>query len=358
MLSFFNEDRIWFESAWIKNFGPHIVITLTIAIFLLDTVTPRSFVDWMFYVIPVFFTVILWSRRTISILIVCTVFITAGYYLSPLNRPVYIGAVNRGVGAVVLWATAGLLVLRKRDTDKLREVSQQLLKEKQAKANFLADASHELRTPLAIIQSIVDVSAKQPNPYKLDKDMLQGMNTEIRHMSELISELTAMAKTQPLNKSELHYETINLKDLLSDIAERHELLAKKRKIVISHNVPSIIFEGDLKKLIKLFSNLVTNAIRHGKEGGTVWISATCDDGFISVEVADDGIGIPENEYPHIFERFYRINGQDDEGTGLGLAICKLIVESHDGSISVSSRQNEGSIFSVRLPIAKKIQDGN
>ncbi|NLL90695.1 MAG: ATP-binding protein, partial [Dehalococcoidales bacterium] len=110
--------------------------------------------------------------------------------------------------------------------------------------------------------------------------------------------------------------------------------------------------ADPKMLFQLFSNLLDNALKHTPSAGSVFIKAVNEKDSVSIEIKDTGDGIPEEHLPHIFDRFYRIEENNDNGFGLGMAICKSIVEAHNGEISVESKQGKGTVFKIRLPLVR------
>jgi two-component system sensor histidine kinase ResE len=147
---------------------------------------------------------------------------------------------------------------------------------------------------------------------------------------------------------------VSLNDLISDVLERMRALADQRRVRLDGRVAPQIdpVTIDPQKIERVLANLIGNAIRHTPEGGQVTIDAQRDDGRVRVSVRDTGEGIPEEDLPRVFERFYRgekSRARSSGGAGLGLAIARGIVEAHGGHIEVNSRLGEGSIFTFTLP---------
>jgi two-component system phosphate regulon sensor histidine kinase PhoR len=170
-------------------------------------------------------------------------------------------------------------------------------------------------------------------------------------MERLIDDLLELSRAEsggvPLDREEIPLPTF-----LSRIAELHrpsaERVGKTLEVVSSEGT----LRADVRKLILAVSNLVDNAIKHGKEGGRVTVSGKVDPSGCTLEVKDDGPGIPAGDLPRIFERFYRVDkGRSREmgGTGLGLSIVKHIVESHEGTLHAESRLGVGTRFVIRIP---------
>jgi two-component system, OmpR family, sensor kinase len=149
----------------------------------------------------------------------------------------------------------------------------------------------------------------------------------------------------------LHYEEFDVAALLREVSQLHRDTAPRVEIRESLPNTPLLAVGDRNLLFQAFSNLLSNAIKYSPDGDVVTITAAGDADEIAVTVADSGIGIRDDEKAHLFERYYRgSNVSGTVGTGIGLYLVKLVVELHQGSISVQSREGEGSAFTVRLPL--------
>ena len=211
---------------------------------------------------------------------------------------------------------------------------------------------HDLRSPLNAIMGFAEFSQQ------LGADRIAQIhdNLGLIHKSgvrllELINELLAVAENR--QKTEVAEQLIMLDQLLADIVIENSPLAQKAGVSVTTDISAgLNLVGQEEALWKIFTNLVTNAIKYNQPGGTVIILASLNDtGGVEVSVKDDGLGISKDKLKQIFEPFFRADGDDTqhEGTGLGLAICKNLVERHDGDIIVDSTLKKGSSFTVRFP---------
>ncbi len=216
---------------------------------------------------------------------------------------------------------------------------------------FLADVSHELRTPLTTIRGEVDIMKRSG---ELDPEALEAICGESERMSRMIGDLLLLARAQE-EAVELELEPVELDTLLLDVYRQAQTLAKdERPIRLGHEDVAIV-RGDRDRLKQLFLNLVGNALDHTPQGTPVTLSLFRDGSQARVEVSDEGPGIPTDQLPYIFERFYRIDKararSSGGGTGLGLAIVQWIAQAHGGTVDVESKEGEGTTFTVRLPLA-------
>lgn len=220
---------------------------------------------------------------------------------------------------------------------------------------FSGDASHELRTPLTIIRGETEVALRWAKDPEEMRSVLQSNLEEIDHMGRIIDDLLTLAKSEA-GEMPLEMKEFSLSDLVQQLYLQGRMLGEAKQMDVSLQLDvaeEIRIRGDELRLRQMFLNLITNAIKYTPAKGLVVVSLAVDAGRAVVTVRDSGIGIPTEHLPHIFSRFYRIDkarNREDGGTGLGLAIVKWIVEVHDGKIRVTSNPNQGSIFTVYLPI--------
>lgn len=215
---------------------------------------------------------------------------------------------------------------------------------------FTTDVSHELRAPLAIAQGEASLALrKERSPQEYQK-ALETISREIEQLSSLINHLLFLARSD----GGLSMADVNLKELLNEIIEDAEVLCEQKNITLESNVGEpLIIQGDITRLREMILNLIDNAVRYTLQDGKISLSLYEISGFAHISVRDTGIGIPVEHLPHIFKSFYRVDrsrSREGGGTGLGLAICKRIVELHGGKISVESKENFGSTFTVELPM--------
>ena len=226
----------------------------------------------------------------------------------------------------------------------------------QSQKDFVANVSHELKTPLTSIQgfaqAILDGTARTPDELRQAGEVIYE---EASRMYRLVVDLLDLAHLDA-GTAELQRAPVDLKVLLKEIIRTLTPQANQGQVHLSLDIgdlPSIIGDGD--RLAQVFTNLVDNAIHHTPPGGEVRIQAGVNAANVEISVEDSGTGIPPEDLPRIFERFYQVDksrpGGGVRGVGLGLAIAKEIVESHGGSISVQSQPGQGSVFVVNLPVA-------
>lgn len=218
---------------------------------------------------------------------------------------------------------------------------------------FTADASHELRNPIAVIQTNVQVALADPNPNWQDhQHQLEIIERITRRLSRLLEDLLFLARQEtPLKVTEK--SLCDLMQILQNVVEEQQIIAQNITIELSTLEIPVTVLGDRSQLIRLFTNLVSNAVNYTKTAGKVTVSlAINNQNQAQVEITDTGIGIPESAIAQIFERFWRYQPQSKEGSGLGLAIAKNITESHQGQIKVISSLGVGSTFTVTIPLKK------
>jgi heavy metal sensor kinase len=235
----------------------------------------------------------------------------------------------------------------------LNQMIERLEKAFKRQQQFTADASHELRSPLSVIQAESTLALNKERSANEYKHSLEVVENEAEHMAKVIDQLLTLARADS-GKEQLSIEKIDLGELLASIVENAEILCRDKGIEFRSNLTdSILVSGDRAKLRELFLNLLDNAIRYSPDGGTISLILRRVESMAVISITDTGIGIPEKDIPHIFERFYRVDkarSREQGGAGLGLSICKYIVEAHGGKIEVTSQPGTGSTFSVWLPI--------
>lgn len=223
-----------------------------------------------------------------------------------------------------------------------------------AQRRFVADASHELRTPLTTIRGNVELLEKMGDADPETRaEALADIAGEVGRMSRLVADLLALARADASLK--LKKEIVDLVPLLSEIARRGSLLSVETTFLAGDFslLKDIKVVGDTDYLKQLLLILVDNAINYTPPGGEVRLEAQIKEAFVGISVIDNGVGIAEQDLPHIFKRFYRADkARSGGGTGLGLAIARWIAEEHGGTIQVQSRENEGSTFTVCLPLVE------
>jgi len=225
----------------------------------------------------------------------------------------------------------------------------------QKQRQFAADASHELRTPLAIIQAESSLALDKKRTQVEYRKSLELVSQEVAYMSEIVNKLLQLAR-QDAGSEQISFEEVNVKDLLNELSADLEPLAQEKGVAFSVGpMESLTVKGDHFKLRQLLLNVLDNAIRYTPSGGTVTGSLLRKNGNALVAVSDTGVGIPAEDLPHIFDRFYRVDkarSRAEGGLGLGLAIASSIARLHGGGIEVESQVGRGSTFYISLPLAE------
>ena len=221
---------------------------------------------------------------------------------------------------------------------------------------FVANVSHELKTPLTSIAGLVEtlLSGALDDPANRRR-FVSLIEQEAGRLGRLIEDLLQLSQIES-RATPLQLQAVNLGSLLKDVWGQLERQAAQRRVTIAWEItpsaPAAL--GDPERLRQVFLNLLDNAIKFNQEGGRITVRVRAADAEVSIEIEDAGIGIPEQDVPRIFERFYRVDktrSRELGGTGLGLSIVKHLVELHQGRIQVRSRLGHGSAFIVTLPLA-------
>lgn len=235
-------------------------------------------------------------------------------------------------------------------TGTINSLAETLDRQDALRKRLTADVAHELRTPLATLQSHLE--AMIDGIWQPDIVRLASCHEETVRISKLVGDLEKLTKYEGENLVPVR-KPFDLSVLLKRIATNFEGPFKNGDIALEYEPEEIIITADEDKLSQVFINLLSNALKYTPSGGTVKISTACHDGTAEVRINDNGIGIAEEDLPHIFERFYRTDlsrSRATGGSGIGLTIAKSIVDAHGGSISVASQVGVGSVFTVTLPV--------
>jgi heavy metal sensor kinase len=223
----------------------------------------------------------------------------------------------------------------------------------QRQKQFTSDASHELRAPLAVIEAESSLALQKERPPSDYRQSLETISQESKQMSLLIEQLLTLARADA-GKDQWNFAEVNLGRLIPNLSADVELLCQEKGLTCQlGQTQDLVIKGDEPRLRELFMNLLDNAIRYTPSPGIVSISLRRQAQMAVVAIKDTGVGIPTEDMPFIFERFYRVDksrSRAEGGTGLGLAICRYIAEAHGGKIEVESQVGVGSTFSVWLPL--------
>ena len=220
---------------------------------------------------------------------------------------------------------------------------------------FIADASHELRTPLAVLRGETEVALGKTRTVEEYQQSLLLIQDEAERLSRIVEDLFILAR-QPINtRAALNQDRVSLNDAVRDCARAAQVLAIRKgvQLKVEHDSPSIVLQGDEELIKRMILNLLDNAVKYTPAGGEISLAIARQNGHAEIVVRDTGIGIPTQDQPRVFDRFFRVDkarARAMGGAGLGLSIAQWIVEVHGGQISVSSAPGHGSIFTVVLPV--------
>lgn len=220
--------------------------------------------------------------------------------------------------------------------------------------NLTADVAHELRTPLHILQG--NLEGALDGVYQASPEYFKSMLEETRLLQRLVEDLQTLSLAETGNL-ELNLQTLLVKDLLEDVVTSFSGQADEGKIQIRLNYPKelaeLTLEGDWHRLDQVVGNLVSNALRYTPEEGEIILGADKDDTGVKITIQDSGAGIPEEDLPYVFDRFWKgdkTRSRTSGGSGLGLAIARQLVSAHGGTIAVESEEGEGTKFTVEFPL--------
>jgi signal transduction histidine kinase len=224
----------------------------------------------------------------------------------------------------------------------------------QIRRNLIADVAHELRTPLSNIQGYLE--AIRDRVIKPDAATIRSLNEEAALLSRLVNELQELSLAEA-GELKLVYQAEDITKLITQAVTRWKPQLTAKEISLSLDLPINLplVNIDWQRVNQVLHNLLENAVAHTHKGGTINVAASVKGKWVEVSVSDTGEGIPAEDLPHIFERFYRVDksrARATGGSGLGLTIAKRMVEAHGGTIKVQSELRKGSHFSFTLPVAE------
>ncbi|MCY6484614.1 ATP-binding protein [Clostridium aestuarii] len=232
--------------------------------------------------------------------------------------------------------------------DMIDRLQESFEREKQ----FVSDASHELRTPISVIQGYIDILDRWG---KDDKEVLEESILEIKNetfnMKKLIEQLLFLARGDN-KKYKLNYSEFYLNELIDDIVNETKMIDNKHTIINNVN-GKVIINADFDAIKQVLRIIIDNSIKYTADHGDIFIESEKQNDYVEIRVKDTGIGIPKEEQPYIFDRFYRVDksrSKDTGGSGVGLAIAKWIVKKHLGAIKVESELGKGTQIIIKLPI--------
>jgi len=273
---------------------------------------------------------------------------------SDLRTPLSLGSWRRGArGDEIDRLGEAAEHMSRRIVDQIR----QLRHADASRREMIANISHDLRTPLTSLQGYLETLLMKESELS-DDERHHYLDLAAKHgarLGQLTAELFELAMLESQG-ADLHFEPFSLAELVQDVAQKFELKAGQKHIRLDTDIPrsAPFVSGDIALIERALANLIENAIKYTPDGGAIRLSLIPGRERIAARVSDSGIGIPAEDIPHIFERFYRVEkarGDGPEGTGLGLAIAQRILSLHGSPIDVESQPGAGTTFTFALPVA-------
>ena len=235
-------------------------------------------------------------------------------------------------------------------SEELNLMSEKVAVAEKTRTDFISQVSHELRTPLTAIEGWAETIAFDP---AVQGDSLRGIqiiSKEAERLTGMVSEMLEFARIQD-GRFNLRIELIDIAAELEDALFTYGELIKQAGIELDYTQPPMeipLIPGDPERLKQVFLNLLDNAVKHGGEGGRVSVSLRSEAEGVVIRIRDYGRGIPENELPHVKEKFYK-GSSKNRGTGIGLSVCDEIVTRHNGRLSIENAEGGGTLVTILLP---------
>lgn len=241
----------------------------------------------------------------------------------------------------------------KKAIKEMDELNEKLMREREIKQEFFANASHELKTPITSIRGYAELlDSGMVTNEDMKKDMISRIKKEADHMTALISDILEVSKLES-GEEEPEIMYVDISHMIKELIETFKPKAEENRVSIHNYTQEKVFVyADYSHIEEIASNLISNAIRYNRKSGKVWINAYNEGNMFILRVRDTGIGIADEEKEKIFNRFYRIDkgrSKATGGTGLGLSIVKHLLSYYNGTIDVNSKQGSGSEFVVKIP---------
>ncbi|MBU5472515.1 sensor histidine kinase [Roseburia sp. MSJ-14] len=288
-----------------------------------------------------------------AIIILAVALFWANHLLKPFGRMTHsLEEIQTGYGE------EQLMISDYSETEAISDAFNQMLGRMrvidESRQEFVSNVSHELKTPLTSMKVLADSLLGQEDvPAELYKEFMGDIAEEIERENKIINDLLSLVKMDK-SAGSLNISVVNVNELLETIMKRLRPIAEKQNVeLVLESFRPVSAEIDEVKISLALTNLVENAIKYNKPEGWVHVSLNADHKYFFVRVEDSGIGIPEESLEHIYERFYRVDkshSREIGGTGLGLAITRNAVLMHRGAIKAHSKEGEGTIFTVRIPL--------
>lgn len=239
----------------------------------------------------------------------------------------------------------------KASMDEQNRMTTEMEEMTQTQLQFFTNVSHELRTPLTLIAGPTEQLLEDPTVHGVQRTMLEMVQRNTRILIQLVGEILDFRKVQN-NKAELHLNRFYLQHELTTWTEDFRTVAARRGITIRVDVSGVeddaVLIADRDKMEHMYFNIMSNALKYTPDGGCITTTLLHHDHFYTLRIADTGKGIPTEELPHLFERFYQAKGAIG-GTGIGLSLVKAYIDMHRGSVHAESVEGNGTTFVIELP---------
>lgn len=292
----------------------------------------------------------------VSLGIIVVVFVMADALIRPLRRILHVvrrmatGRLDQRITNVEGHNEYAILA------ESFNSMAEKLEQVEKTREEFVSNVSHELKTPLSSMKVLSEsILLQEHAPEAMYREFLQDIVNEVDRMTNINNDLLALVRNDQREQG-LNISLISVNKMVEDILKRLSPLSEQKEIALIYDdVRPVEISADEIKLTLAISNIVENGIKYTPRGGTVKVAVDADHQFAYISVQDTGMGIPETEQTKIFNRFYRVDKARDRetgGTGLGLAISHSAVLAHNGTIRVSSKPDEGAVFTVRIPIRR------
>jgi signal transduction histidine kinase len=245
----------------------------------------------------------------------------------------------------------------RRHNEALEEENRRVREVNQLKSEFVSLVSHELRTPLTAMSGYLDLLLEDPGAQSTAKqqELLGIVNKNTERLIKLLDDLLDFSRIES-GKVELRISAVDIVAVITEVVRllQPQMEAKDQRLSFDRPPTLPAVAGDIDRIRQILINLLSNAHKYTPQGGQIWLTARTENGWVRIDVRDNGIGLSPDEQAHLFDRFFRVQQpatQRVEGTGLGLPITRVLVELHGGRITVTSAPREGSTFSFTLPVA-------
>ncbi len=277
------------------------------------------------------------------------------------ERWIWFRGVPRRAGGATWFDGIGTDITERKLDERRREEALRLQEQQvasltelnQMREEFVAVAGHELRTPLTAIRGFSEVLATDRSLSDTQRRHAETVLRRALQLSELVDQLFDLSRVST-GAVELHVESVSLRRLAEESIADHERVARSGGVALLLSAHDVRTAADPVRLRQVVDNLVSNAVKYSPGGGTVRLLVDSIGGRARLRVVDEGIGIPEDDMPHVFDRMFRSQAARETGipgTGLGLAVTKALVEAQAGAVQVAANPDGGTIFTVHLPVA-------